>query len=135
MTRIYDLLASWLDVLGTLWRSRRILTVAAAGQGVVEYALLVSMIALLVISAIFFLGGRVSASLTTLGNELAKPTMTAGPTPRPTRTPKPTATPRPTKPPKPTATPRPTRTPKPTPTPRPTKTPKPTRTPRPTATP
>lgn len=54
------------------------------------------------------------------------------PTPKPTKTPKPTPSPKPTQTPRPTQTPKPTPSPKPTQTPKPTPSPKPTQTPRPT---
>jgi Flp pilus assembly pilin Flp len=115
MTRIYALVTSWSDVLGALWRSRRVLLIAGTGQGLVEYALMLTTIAVLVIAAMLFLGHQVGGTLSTVGDDLAIPAMTAGPTPGPTA--KPTATPRPTRTPKPTATPKSTKTPKPTKTP------------------
>jgi Flp pilus assembly pilin Flp len=115
MTRIYAWWASWADLLGGLWRSRRLIAIASAGQGLVEYALVVTLVAVLAIAVLLFLGGHLMDTFNAVGGDLANPTMTAGPTPGPTA--KPTATPKPTKTPKPTATPKPTKTPKPTPTP------------------
>jgi pilus assembly protein Flp/PilA len=43
---------------------------ASDGQGLAEYALILTLIALVVIVALIFLGGQVSAQLSDIGNEL-----------------------------------------------------------------
>lgn len=73
------------------------------GQGVVEYALLLALIAIVAISALLVLGGGLNGALTDLGQRLgpaASVQPSAGPTAKPTKTPKPAKTPKPTKPPK-----------------------------------
>jgi pilus assembly protein Flp/PilA len=42
----------------------------ADGQGLAEYALILTLIALVVIIALIFLGGQVSAQLSDIGTEL-----------------------------------------------------------------
>jgi outer membrane biosynthesis protein TonB len=107
--------------LTTARRLRR----GTTGQGLVEYALILCLVAVLAIGGAFVAGSAVADALNTTANEMGDPGTTAAspaagtPTPKATKTPKPTATP------KPAATPKPTKTPKPTATPKPTKTPKP----------
>jgi Flp pilus assembly pilin Flp len=132
----------------------------AAGQGLVEYSLLLSLIAGFIVAVLLFLGSSVSTSLAQSASSIctaatatsagdcagdSMPGSGSAPTEPPTATPGPTSTvtPAPTAPPTtapaptadPTPTPRPTWTPHPKPTPHPTPTPRPTRTPRPTPTP
>ncbi len=109
MVRLYSWFSSWSDVLGALWRSKRLVTFVTAGQGLVEYAILLALVAILVISVLVFAGGRISSTLSSIGTDLGAPAVTAGPTMKPTPTPKPTKKPKPTKAPK--ATPRPTKSP------------------------
>ncbi len=45
---------------------------ASDGQGLAEYALILTLIALVVIIALIFLGGQVSAQLSDIGDELDK---------------------------------------------------------------
>ena len=106
MIRFYTWLGSWADTVGALWRSKRIFMIAAAGQGLVEYAVVLALVAVLVISVIMFAGGRITMTLNTIGSDFSSPSITAGPTLKPTPTPKATKTPKPTKAPKPTATPK-----------------------------
>ncbi len=106
-------------------RSRR-----SAGQGLVEYALTLSLIGILSIGGALVLGTAVADAFTSIGDSIGTPGGGTPATAAPTKTPKPTATPKPTKTPKPKATPKPTKPPK---TPKPTKppkTPKPTKPPR-----
>jgi Flp pilus assembly pilin Flp len=112
--RIYGFFGSWSETLSALWRSRRLVILVANGQGLVEYALLLVLVAVLVIGAIAFAGGRISTTLSAAGGALGSPSGSAVPTLVPTPTPsaKATATPKPTKTPKPTATPKPTKPPK-----------------------
>lgn len=146
MMRLYAWYTSWSDNLLPIWRARRLFMLGSAAQGVTEYVVILALVAILVIAATLFLGGRISNGLTTVGAQFASPNLvvatpfaswtplpTASPssTSVPTATPLPTLTPRPTATTRPTATPRPTRTPKPTATPRPTRTPRPTKTPKP----
>ncbi len=116
MGRIYGFFGSWSETLSALWRSRRLVFLIATGQGLVEYALLLVLVAVLVIGVIAFAGGRISTTLSAAGGALGSPSGSAvptlGPTPTPTATAKATATPKPTKTPKPTATPKPTKPPK-----------------------
>jgi Flp pilus assembly pilin Flp len=109
MIRIYSWLNSWSDMLGALWRSKRIVMIATTGQGLVEYAIVLALVAVLVISVLLFAGGRISLTLSSIGTNLGAPSVTAGPTTKPTPTPKPTKTPKLTKAPK--ATPKPTKSP------------------------
>jgi Flp pilus assembly pilin Flp len=109
MIRIYSWLNSWSDTLGALWRSKRIVMIVGSGQGLVEYALVLALVAVLVISVVLFAGGRITLNLSAIGVDLGGPSLTAGPTMKPTPTPKATKTPKPTKAPK--ATPKPKKSP------------------------
>jgi Flp pilus assembly pilin Flp len=106
MVRFYAWLTSWSDVLGALWRSKRLFMIGSIGQGLVEYALLIALITVLIIGVVLFAGGRIASTLSSIGTNLGVPAMTAGPTFKPTPTPRPTATPKPTKKPKPTPKPK-----------------------------
>lgn len=68
------------------------------GQGLVEYALLLALIAVVAIGGLLFLGGQVKSDLSDVGTRLAVPAAAAtpGPTPHatPHATPHPTPTPR-----------------------------------------
>jgi Flp pilus assembly pilin Flp len=44
--------------------------ISQAGQGLAEYALLLSLIAILAVSALLFLGGQINAVLSDVGNQL-----------------------------------------------------------------
>ena len=80
------------------------------GQGLVEYALIIAMVALLAIGATLYLGGQVKGTLSSVGTAANGAVLGAnqgGPTPAPT--PAPTAAPTPT----PTAAPTPTPNPYP----------------------
>lgn len=48
MIRFYAWLGSWSETLGALWRSKRIFMIGAAGQGLVEYAIVITLVAVLV---------------------------------------------------------------------------------------
>ena len=109
MVRVYSWFTSWSDTLGALWRTKRILMFAATGQGLVEYAVVLALVAMLVVGVVAFAGGRISLSLSGIANDLGAPALTAGPSGHPTPTPKATKTPKPTKAPK--ATPKPTKSP------------------------
>jgi len=86
------------------------------GQGLVEYALLVAMIALMGVAGLSVARVSVTDALRSVGVhlELGSSGQSAdpGPTTGPTKTAKPTATPKPTKAPKPTPRPKPTKAPK-----------------------
>ena len=47
--------------------------VAQAGQGLVEYALILALIAVLAISATLFLGGKINTVLSNVGNSVVVP--------------------------------------------------------------
>jgi Flp pilus assembly pilin Flp len=86
------------------------------GQGLVEYSLLLALVAAIAIVGLTFLGGGIDSVLSDVGNAFGPPgpAATATPTtqvatPQPTKTPKPKKTPKPTRPPK---TPKPTKAPK-----------------------
>ncbi len=80
------------------------------GQGTVEYALIITLVAVVAIAALLSLGGGVTNVLASVTDALGP--VASGPVPSASATPGPTA--------KPTATPKPTRTPKPTKAPKPT---------------
>lgn len=71
---------------------------AETGQGLVEYAIIIALVAILAIGATSFLGGRVKGTLSGVGGSVNGAVLGAnqgGPTPAPTpvATPTPTATP------------------------------------------
>lgn len=85
-------------------RSRRNDRLGHRGQGIVEYGLLLALVAVVAISALLVLGGGLSGALFDAGRHLdpaaASSKPSAGPTVKPTKTPKPTKKPKPTKPPR-----------------------------------
>ena len=92
------------------------------GQGLVEYGLVLTLIAAVAIASLLLLGGSINGVLSDIGNGFGahEPGATAAPT-VPDVTPTPTKTVKPKKTPKPPKTPKPTKPPK---TPKPTKPPK-----------
>jgi len=58
-------------VLSTLKRHLEALLRQDEGQGLVEYGLILALIAVVAIAALTFLGGDVSSTLTNVGNTLA----------------------------------------------------------------
>ncbi len=111
MVRLYTWWSSWSEALGGLWRTKRLFALAAAGQGLVEYAIVLALVAILVVGVVAVAGGRIAFTLSSVGADFGSPAMSAGPTSKPTATPKPTKTPKPTATPKPKKTPKPTKTP------------------------
>jgi Flp pilus assembly pilin Flp len=101
---------------------------SGAGQGLVEYALLLALVALVAVAGLTLVGHRTSNVYSSVSNGLRGSGAPASPSVKPT----PTTPPRPTATPRPHATPRPAKTPRPPKTPRPRKTPRPPKTPRPT---
>jgi len=93
------------DNIGSPKRRR----LASTGQGTVEYAIVLALVAIIAISALLFLSNGIGDVLANVSNGFgpkassAVPTAPAKatPTPKPTKTPKPTNTPKPTKTPKP----------------------------------
>ena len=86
MIRLYAWYVSWSDSAMPLWRARRLLLLGSAGQGVTEYVLVLSLIAVLAIGVCLFLGGQVSTSLSTVGAQFGSPSL-GGSAPYPTASP------------------------------------------------
>ncbi|MEO8462100.1 MAG: hypothetical protein ABI555_02720 [Chloroflexota bacterium] len=68
-----------------------------SGQGLVEFALILALVAVLAISATTFLGKQVAGSLSTVGAQIGASVTRGVSQPAPTLTPVPTRTPSPTR--------------------------------------
>ena len=66
-----------------------------SGQGLVEYALILALVAVLAISATMFLGKQVSGSLSNVGNQIGASVTSGASQSTPTPTPTPPPTPKP----------------------------------------
>lgn len=85
---------------------------AERGQGMVEYALILVLIAIAAIAVLTVIGGTTSNVYSNINNGLSLASPSATATATATATPTPTPTAKPTKTPKATPTPKPTKTPK-----------------------
>ena len=65
--RFYTWWSSWSGTLTSLWRTKRLFMLVAAGQGLVEYAIVLALVAILVIGVVAFAGGRISFTLSAVG--------------------------------------------------------------------
>lgn len=57
------------------------------GQGLVEYALIIALVAIVVITALFILGGTIGNAFTGVSNAIGNPSSIVTPGPAPTATP------------------------------------------------